>query len=109
MQRHRRALGRPDRAHGLASLDRRHRMVPPGPELPERDELLVAAVAFADEAALAELYDRHAGPMLGVALRVLGTRSDAEDLVHDVFVEAWQKAAAFDAQRGSVRSWLLMR
>jgi len=44
-----------------------------------------------------------------VALRVLGSRSDAEDLVHDVFVEAWQKAADFDAKRGSVRSWLLMR
>lgn len=84
-------------------------MVPPGAEFPERDEQLVAAVAFADEAALAELYDRHASAMLGVALRVLGSRSDAEDLVHDVFVEAWQKAGDFDASRGSVRSWLLMR
>ena len=84
-------------------------MVSPGAEPAERDEQLLAAIALADEAALAELYDRHAGAMLGVALRVLGSRSDAEDLVHDVFVEAWQKAGAFDARRGSVRSWLLMR
>src|SRR5262245_28852664 len=104
----RRTLGRAERSGGLASLERRRRMNP-GAELPARDEQLVAAIALADEAALAELYDRHASAMLGVALRVLGSRSDAEDLVHDVFVEAWQKAADFDAKRGSVRSWLLMR
>ncbi len=74
-----------------------------------RDEGLIAAAAVGDEAALAGLYDRHAAAMLGVALRILKTRQDAEDLVHDVFVEAWQRAADFDAGRGSVRSWLLVR
>jgi RNA polymerase sigma-70 factor (ECF subfamily) len=69
----------------------------------------MAAAAVGDESALAELYDRHAGAMLGVALRILKLRQDAEDLVHDVFVEAWQKAADFDGARGSVRSWLLVR
>jgi len=82
----------------------------PSPALePERDESLMAAAAVGDESALAELYDRHAGAMLGVALRLLKVRQDAEDLVHDVFVEAWQKARDFDAARGSVRSWLLVR
>jgi RNA polymerase sigma-70 factor (ECF subfamily) len=57
----------------------------------------MAAAAVGDESALGELYDRHAGAMLGVALRMLKVRQDAEDLVHDVFVEAWQKAADFDA------------
>jgi RNA polymerase sigma-70 factor (ECF subfamily) len=69
----------------------------------------MAAAAVGDESALGELYDRHAGAMLGVALRILKLRQDAEDLVHDVFVEAWQKAADFDVGRGSVRSWLLVR
>jgi len=73
------------------------------------DELLLAAVARGDEPALASLYDRHASAMLGVALRVMRNRTDAEDLVHDVFVEAWHKARDFDASRGSVRSWLLLR
>jgi RNA polymerase sigma-70 factor (ECF subfamily) len=76
---------------------------------PERDVSLVAALALGDRAALAELYDRHASALLGVALRVLHSRSDAEDLVHDVFVEAWQRAADYAAGRGSVRSWLLVR
>jgi RNA polymerase sigma-70 factor (ECF subfamily) len=81
---------------------------PVAPE-PGRDESLMAAAAVGDGSALGELYDRHAGAMLGVALRILKLRQDAEDLVHDVFVEAWQKAADFDASRGSVRSWLLVR
>lgn len=84
-------------------------MGPPVAPEPGRDESLMAAVAVGDESALGELYDRHAGAMLGVALRVLKGRQDAEDLVHDVFVEAWQKARDFDAGRGSVRSWLLVR
>ena len=84
-------------------------MSPPVAPEPGRDESLMAAAAVGDESALGELYDRHAGAMLGVALRILKLRQDAEDLVHDVFVEAWQKAADFDAGRGSVRSWLLLR
>ena len=75
----------------------------------DRDRGLIAAAATGDEAALAELYDRHASAMLGVALRILKTRQDAEDLVHDVFVEAWQRAGDFDGSRGTVRSWLLVR
>jgi RNA polymerase sigma-70 factor (ECF subfamily) len=75
----------------------------------ERDGGLIAAAAAGDERALAELYDRHASALLGVALRILKSRPDAEDLVHDVFVEAWQRAADFDPSRGSVRSWLLVR
>ena len=75
----------------------------------ERDRGLIAAAAASDERALAELYDRHVAAMLGVSLRILKVRQDAEDLVHDVFLEAWQRAGDFDASRGSVRSWLLVR
>jgi RNA polymerase sigma-70 factor (ECF subfamily) len=73
------------------------------------DAHLLVASARGDETALGRLYDRHAPAMLGVASRILRGRQDAEDLVHDVFVEAWQKASAYDARRGSVRSWLLVR
>ncbi len=73
------------------------------------DARRLARVAGGDEAALAALYDRHAGAMLRVADRILRNRQDAEDLVHDAFVEAWQKAGAYEARRGSVRSWLLVR
>ncbi len=74
-----------------------------------QDQRLVTRVCDGDRLALAMLYDRHAGVMLGLALRILRDRGDAEDLVHDVFIEAWKKASTFSRQRGRVRSWLLLR
>jgi RNA polymerase sigma-70 factor (ECF subfamily) len=44
-----------------------------------------------------------------MAQRLLGTRSDAEDLVHDLFLEVWLRADSYDASRASVRTWLLLR
>lgn len=73
------------------------------------DAHLLVASSRGDVDALGLLYDRHAPTMLGVASRILRMRQDAEDLVHDVFVEAWQRAGDYDARRGSVRSWLLVR
>ena len=70
---------------------------------------LLAALADGDRDALAGLYDRFAPQMLGLALRILRNRRDAEDLVHDVFIEAWQKARSYDRSRGSVHAWLLLR
>lgn len=75
----------------------------------EEDARLVHAIAEGDRDALARLYDRYAPILMGVAYRLLGERREAEDLVHDVFLEAWRQAADFDAERGSVRAWLLMR
>lgn len=76
----------------------------------ETDEpALVAAMARGDTQALARLYDIHAPLMLALAQRILGTRSAAEDLVHDVMLEAWQRANDYDASRGSVRAWLMLR
>lgn len=69
----------------------------------------MARLAGGDQAALAALYDRHAPIMLGVATALLSDRADAEDVLHDVFVEAWNRAADFDAARGTVRAWLLVR
>jgi RNA polymerase sigma-70 factor (ECF subfamily) len=73
------------------------------------DAALVAALAHGERSALAALYDRHAAALLGVAHAVLGNRRDAEDLLHDVFLEVWRRAASYDASRASVRAWLLLR
>lgn len=73
------------------------------------DNELVAAAARGDTAALAGLYDRYSPALLAVGLRIVGDRPAAEDLVHDVFLEAWRKAREFDAGRGTVRTWLLVR
>lgn len=73
------------------------------------DEQLVAQMANGDRSALATLYDRYGNLMLGVALRILPDRQTAEDLVHDVFLEAWRSSEDYDSGRGSVRAWLLIR
>ena len=66
-------------------------------------------MARGQNAALGELYDRHAALMLAVLTRVLGDTLEAEDVLHEVFLEVWQHAADYDASRGSVRAWLVMR
>jgi RNA polymerase sigma-70 factor (ECF subfamily) len=78
-------------------------------DAPEPDEVLVRAIARGDTHALAVLYDRHAPLMLGLARRIVGGKPEAEDIVHDVFVEAWRRAADYDENRGSVKAWLLLR
>lgn len=75
----------------------------------QSDEALVRAIANGDTAALAALYDRHAPLMLGLARRIVVGKPEAEDIVHDVFVEAWRRAADYDENRGSVKAWLLLR
>jgi RNA polymerase sigma-70 factor, ECF subfamily len=71
---------------------------------------LVAAIAAGDRDALAALYDRHVARLTALATRVVGgDTAQAEDVVHDVFVEAWHHAAEFDAARGTVRAWLTIR
>jgi RNA polymerase sigma-70 factor (ECF subfamily) len=75
---------------------------------PAEDADLVARIASGCSEALGALYDRHAPHMLGQALRVLGNRRDAEDLLHDVFLEVWHKSALYDPDRASARTWLLV-
>lgn len=73
------------------------------------DVALVAAMARGDRDALAKLYERHSGVLLGLALRIVRERREAEDLLHDVLLEAWRAAKDFDPKRGRVRTWLAIR
>jgi RNA polymerase sigma-70 factor (ECF subfamily) len=66
-------------------------------------------MARGDRAALAELYDRYAATMLALAQRIVGRAAEAEDVIHDVFLEAWRYSADYDPARGHVKSWLLLR
>jgi len=47
--------------------------------------------------------------MLALGRRMLGTRCEAEDILHNVFLEAWRHAGDYDGTRGSVKAWLLLR
>jgi RNA polymerase sigma-70 factor (ECF subfamily) len=82
---------------------------PPASVDPVDDAGLVSAVVKGDRAALARLYDRHAPILLALGVRILVDRALAEDVLHDVFLEAWHHAAEFDGGRGTVRAWLITR
>lgn len=71
------------------------------------DPELLARMAAGDDGALAELYDRHAPAALALAARVLGDRTEGEDVLQTVFLNLWKNAGRFDPARGSVLSWVL--
>lgn len=73
------------------------------------EERWLQAAATGDREALGLLYDRFAPGMLAVAQRVLGSARESEDVVHDVFLEAWHRARHYDRSRGSVQTWLMLR
>ncbi len=73
------------------------------------DAGLVQAMAEGNRQALATLYARHGALLLGLAVRIVRERREAEDLLHDVFLEAWRAAKDFDPKRGRVRTWLAIR
>jgi len=58
------------------------------------------------EEGLRVVYDEHAGELYGFALRTLGDRGAAEDLVQEVLLRAWLKADTYRPERGSARGWL---
>jgi RNA polymerase sigma-70 factor, ECF subfamily len=79
-------------------------------ELAQRTEVdLLHAVARGERKALGELYDRLAPQMLVIAQRMLGGQHEAEDLIHDVFLEIWRHAGHYDHERAKVTTWFLLR
>ncbi len=60
-----------------------------------------------DRAALQTVYRLTSAKLFGVALRILGERSEAEDVLQEVYVTVWRKAADFDPSRASPMTWLI--
>ena len=78
------------------------------PELAQDiDVQLLKAIAARDEAALAQLYDRYRVILFGLLMRILNNREEAEDVLQEVFLQVWRKAADFDENRGRPFTWLV--
>ena len=70
------------------------------------DAALIRRMALGDESAVGPLYDRYGQVLYALAYRIVGLQADAEEVVAEVFAQAWREAARFDAARGSVGAWL---
>lgn len=71
------------------------------------DEDLVRAVARGDERAFASLFDSYNSRLFGFLLRMLKSEAEAEEVLQEVFMQIWQRAADFDEARGRAFTWLV--
>ena len=74
----------------------------------EGAELLSRVARHKDEAAFSRLYDLSAPLLYGLACRMVGPGADAEDVLQEVMLQAWNRATAFDPGKGTARVWLVV-
>jgi len=67
---------------------------------------MIQSVAFGDQQALASLYDATSRTVYGLLLRILSDTGAAEEVLLDVYTQAWRQAASFDEGRGTPMAWL---
>ena len=68
---------------------------------------LIQRVAKQDRDAFGQLYDHFSSLVFTLAMRMLKVRSDAEDLLQEVFVQIWRQAGSYRQERGSPEAWII--
>lgn len=68
---------------------------------------LIARCAAADRAAFRTLYRDSSAKLMGVLLRMLGERAEAEDALQEVYTRVWLRAGKFDPAKGRGMTWLI--
>lgn len=71
------------------------------------DHECLLRVQAGDTRSLAELYDRYTPLLYPVALRILRSPADAEDVVQEAWLQVWKRSATYDPARGAIVAWLL--
>ena len=69
---------------------------------------LIGRMVRGDRSGLEGLYDRYAQLLFNLVIRVVRNRSDAEEVLQEVFLQAWRSASRYDPSRGSPEAWLIM-
>ena len=77
----------------------------PAPASPPTDVQLLDCIAQGDLEAFGALYDRYATPLYSLAARMLKDANEAEDVLQEVFLQIWKKAASFNESAGQPFSW----
>jgi len=74
---------------------------------PASKEELLGRVARGDETAFGDLYDQMAPRVLGLVKRLLVDHAQSEEVTQEIFLEIWQSASRYEAQRGGASTWIL--
>lgn len=86
-------------------------MESPTPQTPETaaagDERLMVRIQERDPEALAELYDRYSGILKSLIMGVIHNDAEADDLLQEIFMEIWNQAAHYSAQKGKPLGWIV--
>ncbi len=67
---------------------------------------LLARTGLGDRAAFAELYERSSAHLFAVVLRINRDRTQAEDILQEVFVKVWLAARTFDPAQSQPLTWM---
>lgn len=73
----------------------------------DRDFELFRRIGVRDRVAFGEFYDRHSSRLFSIAQRILNDATEAQDVVQDVFMQIWEKAASFDPKLGQPSYWVV--
>ena len=68
---------------------------------------LLPKIASGDQVAFEDLYDRHSRVVYSLLLRMLRDPEEANETLQETFIQVWNRAAAYDAARGSEIAWLI--
>src|SRR5450759_259093 len=68
---------------------------------------LMQAIQAEDPEALSQLYDRYNGILKALILRVIHNETEADDLLQEIFMEIWNQAKNFSAQKGKPLGWMV--
>lgn len=71
------------------------------------DPKLLARVVKGEHQAFSQLYDQSSTLLYSMALRILGNREEAAELLQEVYLEVWRKVARYDVGRGTPIAWLI--
>jgi len=97
-----------NRRPGAAKLKRPQFSAPPQLEPGAPSDLeLMQAIQASDADALSQLYDRYNGILKALILRVVHNEAEADDLLQEIFMEIWNQAKNFSAQKGKPLGWMV--
>jgi RNA polymerase sigma-70 factor (ECF subfamily) len=72
----------------------------------ENDPALIRQIGIGDPEALSVLYDRYKTLVFSLAIKIVGSQEEAEDITLDVFTQIWENADKYHPEKGSVKVWL---